>query len=92
MDSGKVLLSLLGGVAVGALLGVLFAPDKGSVTRTKISKKGEDYASELKVKFDEFIESISEKFDKVKESVCECSEHVHDNAEDIAKEVKTVSS
>jgi len=44
LSSGKVLLGILTGAAAGALLGVLFAPEKGSVTRKKISKKGEDYA------------------------------------------------
>jgi len=69
MSSGKVLLGLLAGVAAGALLGVLFAPDKGTVTRKKISKKGEDYADSLKEKFDEFLETISDKFEEVKEDV-----------------------
>ncbi len=69
MDSGKVLLGLLAGVAAGALLGVLFAPDKGSVTRTKITKKGEDYVDTLKEKFNEFVDNLSDKFDKVKDDV-----------------------
>jgi gas vesicle protein len=69
MSSGKVLLGLLAGVAAGALLGILFAPEKGSVTRKKISKKGEDFADTLKEKFDEFLNNITEKFDEVKEEV-----------------------
>ncbi len=50
MSSGKVLLGLLAGVAAGALLGILFAPEKGSVTRKKMSKKAEEYGDGLKGK------------------------------------------
>jgi gas vesicle protein len=69
MEKGKIVLGILGGVAVGALLGVLFAPDKGSVTRRKISKKGEEYLDDIKDKFDEFLDSVSEKYAEVKEMV-----------------------
>ena len=67
MSSGKVLLGLLAGIAAGATLGILFAPDKGSTTRRKIAQKGDDYADELGEKFNEFIDSISDKFETVKE-------------------------
>jgi gas vesicle protein len=43
MSAGKVLLGLLAGVAAGATLGILFAPEKGAVTRKRIAKKGDDY-------------------------------------------------
>lgn len=67
MGSGKVLLGVLAGVAVGATLGILFAPDKGSVTRKKISLKSDDYAEDLETKFNEFIEGITKKFEAMKE-------------------------
>ena len=66
MKSGKVLLGLLAGVAIGATLGILFAPDKGSATRKKISRKSDAYADELEKKFNEFIDSITEKYEEVK--------------------------
>ena len=39
MKADKVILGVVGGVAVGALLGILFAPEKGEKTRRKIMDK-----------------------------------------------------
>jgi gas vesicle protein len=69
MSAGKVLLGVVAGLAAGALLGVLFAPEKGSDTRKIIKKKSEDLADEFKEKFDDFLETVSEKFEKVKDEV-----------------------
>jgi gas vesicle protein len=63
MSSGKILLGVLAGVAAGALLGILFAPEKGSVTRTKIMDKGEEYVDGLKEKFNEIVDQVAEKFE-----------------------------
>jgi gas vesicle protein len=63
MESGKTAAGVLLGVGVGALLGILFAPDKGSKTRQKIMDKGQDYTDELKGKFDELYQDVSDKYD-----------------------------
>ncbi len=68
MNAGKFILSIAVGVAAGAVLGVLLAPDKGSETRRKISEKSNEYADELKDKFNDFIENMIDKFDTVKTS------------------------
>ena len=69
MSSGKVVLGLLAGLAAGALAGILFAPAKGSKTRKRILKKGENYVDALKEKFDELLEVVTEKVEKVKDEV-----------------------
>lgn len=75
MEKGKIIVGVLGGVALGALLGVLFAPDKGSVTRRNISKKGEEYLDDIKDKFDDFLDNVSEKYSEVKDMVTNQNSH-----------------
>ncbi|MEI6312526.1 MAG: YtxH domain-containing protein [Bacteroidota bacterium] len=87
MSNGKVLLGVLAGVAVGATMGILFAPEKGSVTRKKISDKGEDYAEELGDKFNEFMGIISKQFESVKTEALKISENGRVKAEDMITEV-----
>jgi gas vesicle protein len=69
MSTGKVVLGALAGLAIGAIAGILFAPQKGSKTRKKILKKGDDYVEELKSKFDKFYDAVTEKFESTKKDV-----------------------
>ena len=92
MKSGKVLLGVLAGVAVGALLGVLFAPDSGWNTRKRISKKAEDLTDDLREKFDEFLDSILVKADEVNEDVADFSENNRKKASEAKKETKTATA
>nr|WP_158826064.1 YtxH domain-containing protein [Mucilaginibacter sp. JXJ CY 39] len=47
-DSSKILLALAAGVAAGAALGILFAPDKGTDTRDKLSDSLNHLADSIK--------------------------------------------
>lgn len=46
-DTGNILLAVLAGAAVGAGVGILFAPDKGSNTRKKIKEKVDETRHDL---------------------------------------------
>lgn len=86
MGTGKILLGILAGVATGATLGILFAPDKGSKTRKKIIKKGDDYTDDLKEKFQEFVENITEKYEAVKEEASNLVDKAKSKAEKMEAE------
>jgi gas vesicle protein len=65
-NNGKLLGALLLGAAIGGILGILFAPDKGSETRKKIVSKGDDLTDALKEKFDDFMEELKKEANTVK--------------------------
>jgi gas vesicle protein len=67
MKSKKVLLGFLAGLSAGAILGILFAPGKGSETREKIKTKSKEYFDDLAEKVNDFPESLKDKYDALKE-------------------------
>lgn len=67
MRVGKVLLGILAALGVGTLLGVLFAPDKGTETRKKITKKTNEFSEELNAKVTEAVSSVNEKMETLKD-------------------------
>lgn len=66
MKTGKTLIGLLGGVAIGSILGILFAPDKGTNTRKKIAKKSNEATDSLKQQLETLSTSFSEKINSLK--------------------------
>lgn len=61
-SSSKVVASIVAGAAVGAALGVLYAPDKGSNTRNKISRKSGEFVGGIKQKANHLVETVKSPF------------------------------
>lgn len=71
MSNGKIILGALAGLAVGSIIGILFAPEKGSRTRRKIMDKGEDYVDNLKGKVEDYMGALKDKYVDIKDSTAQ---------------------
>lgn len=68
-DNSKVLIGLLTGLAAGAALGLLFAPEKGSETRDRLNQSLKDLGDSIKDRAADEINNLTSLKDKVVSSV-----------------------
>ncbi|MBU0695755.1 MAG: YtxH domain-containing protein [Bacteroidetes bacterium] len=64
-DNSKTAIALLAGLAAGAALGLLFAPEKGSETRDKLSESLKNLGDSIKEKAADEIDNLTEFKEKV---------------------------
>lgn len=60
-NTGQTLVALLTGAIIGAGIGILYAPDKGSATRDKLSKEAVKAQKKLSKQLKETSHNLSEK-------------------------------
>lgn len=92
MSTGKVVLGAVAGLAIGAIGGILFAPEKGSTTRRQIMDKGDEYVDGVKSKLNNVRDSLTEKYETTKRDVegfVEKGKAKYDNAK---KDVKNAAA
>lgn len=83
-DTSMPIVALLAGLAVGAVIGMLFAPERGADIRGKISDKAGDLAESVKDK----VQSVKDKFKAEADEAAEVKDQV---VGDLRKKTKDVS-
>ncbi len=84
-NNGKLLGAIVLGAAIGGVLGILFAPAKGSDTRKKLVAKGNDLTDSVKEKYAEIMDKFKAEIETIK---AEASELVS-NGKAFIKEVES---
>lgn len=92
MSSTKVLLGFVAGAAVGALAGVLFAPDSGTNTRKKISAKTGDWSDSAKETFNGIIDGVKNAYSGAKEEAEDFTDKAKSKITATRNEVKNALS
>lgn len=87
MQKSKVALGILAGLATGTILGILFAPEKGTDTRKKIANKSKDSLEDLKTKYNDVIDSLTSKLESVRKQGYDLYNDGKDLAENAHKEI-----
>ncbi|WP_313190815.1 YtxH domain-containing protein [Sphingobacterium sp.] len=64
-DNGKIVTALLAGLAAGAVLGIIFAPEKGSETREKFNESLADLTDAIKERAEEQFDQLTDFKDKI---------------------------
>jgi gas vesicle protein len=84
-DNTKVVVALLAGLAAGAALGILFAPDAGTETRDKLSESLKNLGDSIKETAAAEIDNLTNMKDKVinnfKSKIKGTGDEYHDDVE-----------
>lgn len=84
MSAGRVLAGAMIGMATGAVLGVLFAPDKGSNTRKRIARQGSQLKGALKEAATGYVETLEETIESARETAVGIADRVTDAVESLS--------
>ncbi|MFA9187745.1 YtxH domain-containing protein [Flavobacterium sp. FBOR7N2.3] len=84
MKTNKVILGVIGGLATGAILGVLFAPNSGKNTRKKIADKSKTLKDNTKKDLDKLMQKLDEKYQSVSETA---NKFLHEGKAKIENEI-----
>ena len=88
-NNGNTVLGILAGTAVGAVLGILFAPDKGSETRRKIAEEAVAKRDVMATKASELRDTVGNSIASHKQTLDHQVESIVSNASYKAEDVIT---
>ena len=83
MASTKSFLSLLAGLAAGAAIGILYAPDKGWKTRARVKKAAANGYEDLKENVGNLGAKVDEKTAEAKETIKNIRDTLREKGADI---------
>lgn len=81
----KIAYSLLAGIAVGTIVGILVAPDEGKKTQRRLLRKGKDLTDDLKDKFEDLMDSMKDQMDATSDYITKARNKYEDYREEASR-------
>lgn len=85
MERDKLIITAISSAVGGALVGILFAPEKGAKTRKNLAKKGDGYLREIRNNTEELSQYLKKNTDsflkKSKKAARQTKEEIEDYTE-----------
>ena len=90
MASTKSFLSILAGLAAGAAIGILYAPDKGWKTRARVKKAAANGYEDLKENLGDLGTKVDEKTAEAKETIQNLRETLREKGEELKESTRAM--
>ena len=92
MSRGKIILASAASAISGAVIGLLFAPDKGSKTRKLIAEESDGYIKELKNSLNDLQKELDKSAKSTKEEIERVQKDAQNRGEDLMDRAKKMTS
>jgi gas vesicle protein len=92
MKTSRVLLGIAAGIAAGAILGILLAPDSGANTRKKIASKSQDVVDDLKGRFNHLVNGFADHAESLKEEATAQAERARNKVAETGRKTGQMQS
>jgi gas vesicle protein len=79
---------LVVGGAIGAIAGLMFAPETGEDTRKKVAEKSKEWVDDLYNKFDDLKDSVNDVMEDVKKGTADVMADVKKGTAEVLDDVK----
>lgn len=92
MKKLNVIIATVASAVSGALIGMLFAPEKGSKTREKLRKESEEYLKAIKKEIEQKRKELNEQAEKAQKSAGKFRDDAKRKGEDLLDRAKKLTS